>query len=185
MERVAQSIEVALIHELVKYYFTKAPSPEKKDIETALEQESQEDDVYKSVKMALDRHGYYLGAKIVSRLTLGKGCIWDSNSCVILVCKDIWTYLFGFNASRLQSNGQGTYMILSDQITWINHVSTGLPKGVKDPQKKRQAMSNEYKMYYLHLIAGIIRGALASLGITAVVTPSIDGTYVFKVCLQS
>ncbi|KAK1932880.1 hypothetical protein X943_001223 [Babesia divergens] len=169
MEPVAKQGWILLIHETVKYYLAKVPSNISNDVEESTESESQSADAYTYVNAELELHGYYLGSKIVTRLTLGKGCIWDQNGCVIFVCKELWKYLFGTNASRLQSNSQ---------------VTTGLPKGVKDPTYKRTAKSNEYKMHYLHLIAGIVRGALASLGLRATVVPSIEATYVFKVYLQ-
>lgn len=185
MELVAKSLEIALIHELVKYYYSKVATPTYMASEETQEGDSQSVDVYAPVKAALESHGYYLGSKIVTRLTLGKGCIWDQNSCVILVCKDLWTYLFGSNASRLQSNSQGTYLILCDQIPWVNNVSSGLPRGLQNAKEKRQATSNDYKMFYLYLISGIVRGALAALGMSVTVVPSIDENYAFRVCLQT
>ncbi|CDR96859.1 TRAFFICKING PROTEIN PARTICLE COMPLEX SUBUNIT 6B, putative [Babesia bigemina] len=180
MATAAKHVQLLLIHELVKYYLARSLRKRSSSPQSA-EPQSQSSDGHASVKAALDLHGYYLGARIATRLTLGKGRIWDQNTCVIFVCKNVWTYLFGTNAGRLQSNSQGTYIIMCDQIPWLSHLGARAPvAGGSDGL----GFSEDYKLFYLHLLAGIVRGCLAALGLSATVSPHMDDTYKFKVSLQ-
>ncbi|GIX61032.1 trafficking protein particle complex subunit 6B, putative [Babesia caballi] len=184
MAQASKHVEVLLIHELVKYYLARGLRKGSASPGKSTESQSQSAEAHTSVKAALELHGHYLGGKIATRLTLGKGRIWDQNSCVIFVCKNLWTYLFGSNVSRLQSNSQGTYVILCETIPWLNAFGPSQSASNPSAESARPFLTNDYKLLYLHLIAGIVHGALASLGLAATVAPSIEDAYKFKVSLQ-
>ncbi|EDO08218.1 Transport protein particle (TRAPP) component family protein [Babesia bovis T2Bo] len=182
MELASKQLEVLMIHEIVKYYFAREMRLNNYMPDRTLELQSQESEAHSSVKQALDLHGYYLGAKIANRLTIGKGRIWDPNNCVIFVCKDVWTYIFGENAGRLQSNSQGIYIILCDHIPWLGPL--GMRPPITTDVNILRSFEDNYKLFYLFLLCGIIRGSLASLGLAATVTPSIGDGYKFKISLR-
>ncbi|GFE53274.1 transport particle bet3 [Babesia ovis] len=182
MELAAKQLEVLMIHEIVKYYFSREMRMTHHTPDRPEESQSQQSEAHASVRSALDLHGYYLGAKIANRLTLLQGRMWDQNSCVIFVCKNVWTYLFGENAGRLQSNSQGTYIILCDHISWLGPL--GMRPLTNSDNNILRGFEDNYKLFYLYLLSGIVRGTLASLGLAATVTPSIEEAYKFKISLK-
>ncbi|AFZ79181.1 hypothetical protein BEWA_020270 [Theileria equi strain WA] len=169
MGEVSRRSQVILINEIIRYHVSR-PIPSIGDI--ALDK-SQDEETHTSVHSSLQTQGYSLGAKIISRLTLSKGRIWESNKCMVFICRDLWIYLFGKQATRLQSNSQGVYIVFSDDIYWLENVNFNPSKDVDNPKYQNTSV-NVYRTLYLSLISGIIKGSLESLGFPSTVDAVFD-----------
>ena len=59
----------------------------------------------------LRRIGTHIGARIGSRLTEGSSPFLEAKDAVKFVCKDMWYYLYRQQATRLQANRKGVFVI--------------------------------------------------------------------------
>ncbi|KAK2196576.1 bifunctional Transport protein particle (TRAPP) component/NO signaling-Golgi transport ligand-binding domain superfamily [Babesia duncani] len=104
MIQVAKRSELLLVHELINYHVTNSKKQQGQSTPCAVDGTSQKDSIFTKTTSSLERQGYFLGSKIVSRLTIKKGRINDPNTCMVFICKEFWTHVFCQPVSRLQSN---------------------------------------------------------------------------------
>lgn len=76
------------------------------------------------------------------------------------VCKEFWSAVFKKQIDNLRTNHQGVYVLLDNRFRFITQMSSS--KQYIDEMPK-----------YLAFTCGLIRGALANLGINSVVTADI------------
>ena len=89
--------------------------------------------------------------------------IVDSLDIIKFLCKDFWTSIFKRKVDKLQTNHRGVYVLQDYEFRWLIRFSS-----TDDETSKREAMR------YLIFPCGLIRGALANLGVTAVVNADIS-----------
>ncbi|UVC49894.1 hypothetical protein MACK_003511 [Theileria orientalis] len=166
MAEVSKKSHIVLIHEIVKYHIRRS-SPDLLLVSKTNSKGLSHSVTHSSIINSLEDQGYYLGSRIVSRLTIGKGRIWDPNKCMIFICRELWIYLFGKQAKRLQSNSQGIYIVFSDELYWLENLQFSYKKH-DDPSENPSF--EEYKDFYLSFISGVLRGSLKSLGFACSVT---------------
>jgi hypothetical protein len=105
----------------------------------------------------------------------------DSLDIIKFLCKEFWTTIFKRKVDKLQTNHrvgtfldslvpffypictQGVYVLQDYQFRWLSRFSS-----TDDEDAKREALK------YLIFPCGLIRGALANLGVTAVVNADIS-----------
>jgi hypothetical protein len=97
------------------------------------------------------------------------------------LCKDLWTLLFRKQIDNLKTNHRGIYVLTDNTFKPLGRMSFDTKKydaGLQaqlvattgDVALGRDANSQARVQPFLYFPAGVIRGCLASLGITATVT---------------
>ncbi|CAO3592627.1 unnamed protein product [Absidia cylindrospora] len=83
----------------------------------------------------------------------------DTLDVVKFICKDLWTIMFKKQIDNLKTNHRGVYVLQDNSFRWFMRLSTDV--GGADSAKKATP--------YLWFPCGVIRGALANLGVSSVV----------------
>jgi|TARA_R110002003_G_scaffold48_30_gene4209 hypothetical protein len=101
--------------------------------------------------------------------------------CIKFLCKDLWTLLFRKQIDNLKTNHRGIYVLTDNTFKPLSKMSFDTKKydaamqaqivaQTGDVALGRDANSLARVQPFLYFPAGVIRGCLASLGITATVT---------------
>eukprot|EP00914_Ancora_sagittata_P002576 GHVO01005599.1.p1 GENE.GHVO01005599.1~~GHVO01005599.1.p1 ORF type:complete len:198 (+),score=27.41 GHVO01005599.1:56-595(+) len=117
---------------------------------------------------SLQEMGYEMGIRMIERMCVNRSRFPNQREILKYLCKDVWTTLFSKQADRLQTNGQGNYVIQDHAFLWAKglttqtltstDLSTSLPKEEGD-----EGAPWLNPIYHLALACGIIKGALAVL----------------------
>lgn len=83
----------------------------------------------------------------------------DTLDVIKFLCKDLWTLVFRKQIDNLKTNHRGTYVLTDNTFAPLRRMS--VEKGVDGTLARAQP--------FLFFPAGVIRGALASLGVNATV----------------
>lgn len=97
------------------------------------------------------------------------------------LCKDLWTLLFRKQIDNLKTNHRGIYVLTDNTFKPLTRMSfdtkkydaalqAALVQQTGDVALGRDANTQARVQPFLYFPAGVIRGCLASLGITATVT---------------
>jgi hypothetical protein len=89
----------------------------------------------------------------------------DSLEVIKFVCKDLWTFIFKKQIDNLKTNHRGIYVLQDNSFRWFSRMST--PLGGSDAARRATP--------YLWFPCGLVRGALASLGVISVVIAETSG----------
>lgn len=116
----------------------------------------------------MERIGYDVGYRLVERLAQNKPMAPSSSQkstpamiqleAVKFICKEFWTEIFRKQIDKLQTNHRGVFVLKDMQFTWLKR----LPGDVE--------IARVMAIKILAFPCGLIRGALANLGIVAVVS---------------
>jgi hypothetical protein len=102
----------------------------------------------------------------------------DPLSTIKFLCKDLWTLLFRKQIDNLKTNHRGIY-VLSDNkfkpLTRMSFDTKKMPAGAASGEGGDMAMAGDPNTMaraqpFLYFPAGLVRGCLAGLGLTATVT---------------
>ncbi|KAH0480250.1 MAG: hypothetical protein KVP17_001026 [Porospora cf. gigantea B] len=90
-----------------------------------------------SARRAMSDLGFMLGCKALERLlavqpTLELAHPLEERDIIKFVCKELWEWLFGKQADRLQTNKKGGYVIVDQTFRWS--VVEGWSVGVRAAQ---------------------------------------------------
>jgi len=108
----------------------------------------------------LEQIGFSTGYRFVEKLTKDWQRFKDELDVMKFICKEFWWSVFKKQMDTLRTNHQGTYVLIDNRFRFLTHISAS-----------KQFVSSMPK--YLAFSCGIIRGALANLGISAIVTAEI------------
>ncbi|GAA5952107.1 hypothetical protein JCM3765_005195 [Sporobolomyces pararoseus] len=131
------------------------------------------------VKKKIEQIGFKLGYSTAERLSRDRSrfpCIPSSTSntsttttpipdtleLMKFVCKDLWVSLFDKQVDNLRTNHRGVYVLLDNRLRFLERVSSN-GGGDKDQVER-------WVKFLLKFPEGVIRGALANLGIQVTVT---------------
>ncbi|OCK85491.1 BET3 family protein [Lepidopterella palustris CBS 459.81] len=117
-----------------------------------------EEEAREAVFFRLERLGYRVGLGIVERFSRDKPRFNDTLDVIKFLCKDLWTLVFKKQIDNLKTNHRGIYVLTDNTFKPLTRMS--FEKG-QDNIARAQP--------FLYFPAGIIRGALASMGINATV----------------
>ncbi|KAL2108262.1 hypothetical protein VUR80DRAFT_4061 [Thermomyces stellatus] len=117
-----------------------------------------EEDEREAAAYRLDMLGYRVGQGIVERFSRDRPRFNDTLDVIKFVCKDLWSLVFRKQIDNLKTNHRGVYVLTDNSFRPISRASTA-PGG----QTVAKAAP------FLLVPCGIIRGALAAMGITATV----------------
>jgi hypothetical protein len=106
----------------------------------------------------IENMGYEIGYRLAEKLTADQKFLSFAELDMIkFICKDFWEEIFKKKIDKLQTNRKGVFFLFDNSFRWLEkHASND------EATKEAAAM-------LLHLPCGILRGALANLGMTVVV----------------
>ncbi|KAK8219576.1 transport protein particle component [Phyllosticta paracitricarpa] len=125
-----------------------------------------EEELRESALYRLDMLGYRVGLGICERFSRDKPRLTDTLDVIKFLCKDLWTMIFRKQIDNLKTNHRGIYVLTDNAFKPLSKMS--LEKG-----EGEQSLSKAQP--FLYFPAGLIRGALASMGIVATVTAETTG----------
>ncbi|RHZ49570.1 hypothetical protein Glove_519g92 [Diversispora epigaea] len=107
----------------------------------------------------LEMLGYQVGQSLVERFTRERPRFVDTLDVVKFICKELWSIIFKKQIDNLKTNHRGVYVLQDNNFRWFVRMST--EAGGADAAKRA--------VPYLWFPCGLIRGALANLGVISVV----------------
>jgi len=115
------------------------------------------------VNTKLETMGYDVGYKFLERAAQHRLIPSEPLEAIKFICKDLWQDIFGKAVDKLQTNHRGVFVLKDFAFKWISRHSTKSDVDVKKTQAR-----------LLRFPCGVLRGALANLGFTAVVTADVE-----------
>jgi len=100
--------------------------------------------------------GFSTGYRLIERLLKDSPRFKDELDTVKFICKDFWMALYKKQIDNLRTNHQGTYVLQDNSFKFLSKISA-----------TKQYLEQGPK--FLAYTCGIIRGALANLGVLSVV----------------
>jgi len=107
----------------------------------------------------LEMLGYQVGQSLVERFARDRPRFVDTLDVVKYICKDLWGIIFKKQIDNLKTNHRGVYVLQDNSFRWFFRMSTE----AGGPDAAKRAIS------YLWFPCGLIRGALANLGVVSIV----------------
>ncbi len=149
---VSDSAFEYLLREILQY---EAPSSSSRD----------EKDIRQASTTRLEAMGQDIGYRIVERMTEKQKFIgFEDLDYVKYICREFWEMIFGKKIDKLQTNHKGVFVLFDLEFKLIEKYTSGIPVQQMDTAT-RDAVTK-----LLYFPCGIIRGALANLGMNALVT---------------
>lgn len=108
----------------------------------------------------LELLGYNTGYRFVEKLTKDAQKFKEELDLLKFVCKDLWTAVFKKQIDNLRTNHQGVYVLLDNSFRFLQPCSAG-----------KQYLEDAPK--FVAFTCGLVRGSLANLGVTSVVTAEV------------
>lgn len=128
---------------------------------TATRKDEEED--MDAVHYRLEMLGYRVGQGLVERFSRDRPRFNDTLDVIKFLCKDLWTLVFGKNIDNLKTNHRGVYVLTDNLFRPFSRMST---------EAGGQAIVRAQP--FLWFPCGIVRGALAALGINTSVQAEIN-----------
>ncbi|KAF3076534.1 Trafficking protein particle complex subunit 6B [Trichoderma lentiforme] len=116
-----------------------------------------------AVHLRLESQGYRVGQGLVERFSRDRPRFNDTLDVIKFLCKDLWSLVFGKNIDNLKTNHRGVYVLTDNAFRPFSRMST---------ETGSQAVLRAQP--FLWFPCGIIRGALAALGINATVQAEVN-----------
>ncbi|KAH6627678.1 transport protein particle component [Chaetomium tenue] len=117
-----------------------------------------EEDERGAVFWRLERIGYRVGQGLAERFSRDRPRFNDTLDVIKFLCKDIWTLVFRKQVDNLKTNHRGVYVLTDNAFRPFARMSA---------ETSSQTLIRAQP--FLWFPCGIIRGALAGLGINATV----------------
>ncbi|KAF2819147.1 trafficking protein particle complex subunit 6B [Ophiobolus disseminans] len=145
-----------------------------------------EEEAREAVFHRLEGLGYRVGLGVVERFSRSSPRPTTPLDCIKFLCKDLWTLLFRKQIDNLKTNHRGIYVLTDNTFKPLGRMSFDTKKydaaiqnallaQTGDVALGRDANTMARVQPFLYFPAGVIRGCLASLGITATVTAECAG----------
>ncbi|KAI9741884.1 MAG: Trafficking protein particle complex subunit 33 [Cirrosporium novae-zelandiae] len=115
-----------------------------------------EEDEREQVFLKLEGLGYRVGLGLVERFSRDRPRFTEQLDVIKFLCKDLWTLVFRKQIDNLKTNHRGTYVLTDHTFRPFSRMSLS---------KREEAVAKAQP--YLWFPCGVIRGALASMGIEA------------------
>lgn len=109
----------------------------------------------------LELLGFSTGYRIVERLTKDWPRFKDELDTLKFICKDFWSAVYKKQVDNLRTNHQGVYVVLDNKFRFLTPMSG-----------EKQYL--EFAPRFVAFSCGLIRGALANLGVQAIVTAEVN-----------
>ncbi|WPH02056.1 TRS33-TRAPP subunit of 33 kDa involved in targeting and fusion of ER to golgi transp [Acrodontium crateriforme] len=112
----------------------------------------------------LDGLGYRVGQGLVERFSANKPRASTPLEAIKFICKDLWILVFRKQIDNLKTNHRGVFVLTDNRFQPLGRMSVDRRAG---PRASEDALARAQS--YLYFPCGLIRGALASLGVEATV----------------
>ncbi|KAI1281269.1 BET3 family protein [Xylaria sp. FL0933] len=122
-----------------------------------------EDEEREAVFYRLEGLGYRVGLGLVERFSRDRPRFTDTLDAIKFVCKDLWMLVFKKQVDNLKTNHRGVYVLTDHAFRPLSRMST---------DAGGQAVARAQP--FLWFPCGILRGALAAMGISATVQATTD-----------
>jgi len=109
----------------------------------------------------LERMGFRVGQRLAERYTKDKQRFQDTLEIIKFICKEFWTEIFKKQIDNLRTNHRGVYVLQDNKFRPLIHLSTS------------SGTTKEIAPNYVVFSCGMVRGAMANLGISCVVSADI------------
>jgi len=119
----------------------------------------------------LEQLGYSAGYRMVEKLAREGPRFKDELDLLKFICKDFWGAIFRKQIDNLRTNHQGVYVLQDNSFRFLGRISAD-----------RQYLEASPK--FVSLTCGLVRGSLANLGVSAVVTAEITSLPACKFQVQ-
>ncbi|KAI1735539.1 BET3 family protein [Xylaria scruposa] len=117
-----------------------------------------EDEEREAVFFRLEGLGYRVGLGLVERFSRDRPRFTDTLDAIKFVCKDLWMLVFKKQVDNLKTNHRGVYVLTDHAFRPLSRMST---------DAGGQALARAQP--FLWFPCGVLRGALAAMGISATV----------------
>ncbi|KAL8370459.1 hypothetical protein RB595_000705 [Gaeumannomyces hyphopodioides] len=117
-----------------------------------------EDEERDAVLYRLEMQGYRVGQGLVERFSKDRPRFNDTLDVIKFLCKDLWTLVFRKQVDNLKTNHRGVYVLTDNSFRPFARMSA---------EAGGQAVLRAEP--FLWFPCGVVRGALAAMGITATV----------------
>ncbi|KAI1144083.1 transport protein particle component [Hypoxylon sp. FL0543] len=117
-----------------------------------------EDEERDAVFFRLEGLGYRVGLGLVERFSRDRPRFNDTLDAIKFVCKDLWMLVFKKQVDNLKTNHRGVYVLTDNSFRPLSRMSA-------DPGGQAVVRAQPF----LWFPCGIVRGALAAMGIAATV----------------
>lgn len=118
----------------------------------------------------LERVGFSTGYRLTERMTRDLPRFRDELDMVKYICKDFWEAINRKKIDHLRANNQGVYVLMDNQCRFLMPLCGGNASGGDAGAAQYLGVSGRY----LAFACGLVRGALAALGMQSVVTANIS-----------
>ncbi|KAI0271659.1 TRAPP complex subunit trs33 [Gloeopeniophorella convolvens] len=122
------------------------------------------EDDEEGLRARLEAIGLHVGANITERLCHGRAAFTDTLDIVKFICKDLWSACWDKQVDNLRTNHRGVYVLQDNSFKPIARISSWESRS--DATKRARL--------YAAMPAGIIRGALARMGLNGTIVPEIN-----------
>ncbi|PQE08950.1 hypothetical protein CJF32_00002686 [Rutstroemia sp. NJR-2017a WRK4] len=143
-----------LLIELVPLAYRTVHALDAPNTNTKMEEDEERDRVF----FRLESLGYRVGLGLVERFSKDRPRFTDTLDVIKFLCKDLWMLVFRKQIDNLKTNHRGVYVLTDHSFRPFARMST---------EAGGQAVVRAQP--FLYFPCGIIRGALASMGINATV----------------
>ncbi|TLS29124.1 hypothetical protein PpBr36_00507 [Pyricularia pennisetigena] len=117
-----------------------------------------EDEERDAVFYRLEMQGYRVGQGLVERFSKDRPRLNDTLDVIKFICKDLWTLVFRKQVDNLKTNHRGVYVLTDNSFRPFAKMSS---------EAGGQAVHRAEP--FLWFPCGIVRGALAAMGVNATV----------------
>jgi trafficking protein particle complex subunit 6 len=123
----------------------------------------------------VDKMGYDVGYRLMEKALLTEKFLGlEELDYMKFICKDFWEELYGKKIDKLQTNHKGVFVLYDNSFRWLERHASN------------DEETNQAAIKLLNFPCGILRGALANLGLSAIVNadftalPSVKFNIVIK-----
>ena len=113
---------------------------------------------------ALEAIGVAVGFKLAERAAAARPAFVDALDAIKFVCKEFWTDAFRKQVDNLRTNHRGVYVLMDNRVRWLARLAP----------PKAGAAAGPTAESFARFSCGLIRGALAALGIDAAVSAELS-----------
>ncbi|KAL5537997.1 hypothetical protein UlMin_046148 [Ulmus minor] len=122
--------------------------------------------------------GYQVGHQLSERYTMDRPRFGDHLEAIKFICKDFWSELFKKQIDNLKTNHKGTFVLQDSRFRWLSRISIDPSENgdlaQDNPEGVPESKASQVTSMHLYFPCGIIRGALANLGIPCTVSADIS-----------
>ncbi|KAL1129825.1 hypothetical protein AAG570_012769 [Ranatra chinensis] len=119
----------------------------------------------------LEYFGFNSGYRIIERLTKDWPRFKNELETFKFICTDFWSSIYKKQIDNLRTNHQGVYVLQDNGFRFLSRIGTG-----------RQYL--DLAPAYIAFTSGVLRGALANLGINCLVTAEVQSMPACKFHIQ-